>query len=235
MHSLSPRQSRSPSSPRSARWPAHLAAAVAAIAVALALTSCASAAPTPSPSTSAYRGSELKRPIVLSRAAQDAVFRSSAGGTQTLGKLQAGHLMLVYFGYTHCPDVCPTTMADLGQALRHVPTIVQANTQVVFVTADPDRDSPSVMHAWLANFDPGLSRRFIGLTAGVKQIDTVADSLGVPLEPPVKEKNGSITVTHGAQTLAFLHGRASVVWLAGTPVADYATDIATLVTQARAR
>ena len=66
--------------------------------------------------------------------------------------------MLVYFGYTHCPDVCPTTMADLGTALRQLPAQIQQATQVVFVTSDPARDTAPVLRAWLANFDAGLAR-----------------------------------------------------------------------------
>jgi protein SCO1/2 len=95
----------------------------------------------------------------------------------------------------------------------------------VFITSDPARDTPSAMKAWLANFDPGLPRPFVGLTASLKQIDTVATSVGVPLAPPVKEADGSISVEHGAHTLAFVNDKASVLWLAGTTVASYAHDI----------
>ncbi len=141
---------------------------------------------------------------------------------------------MLYFGYTHCPDVCPTTMADLGLALRQLPVQVQEHTQVVFVTSDPGRDTPAVMKTWLANFDPGLVRPFVGLTASIKQIDAVATSVGVPLEPPVKEADGTISVEHGAQTLAFVAGKASVLWLAGTTSAQYAHDITRLTEQAAA-
>jgi protein SCO1/2 len=177
------------------------------------------------PAAGAIRGDTLSTPVVLSAAARDAVFRTSTGGTTTLGDLQKNRLMLLYFGYTHCPDVCPTTMADLGQALRGEPALIQARTQVVFVTSDPVRDTPDVMKTWLANFDPGVLLKFVGLTATPKQIDSVATSVGVPLEPPVKEPNGTYSVEHGAQTLAFVNDKASVLWLAGTSVADYAHDI----------
>ena len=176
----------------------------------------------------AIRGDTLSQPVVLTAAARDAVFQTSTGGTTTLGELQKNHLMLLYFGYTHCPDVCPTTMADLGQALRQESNLIQARTQVVFVTSDPDRDTPDVMKAWLANFDPGLLLKFVGLTAPIKQIDSVATSVGVPLEPPVKESDGTFSVEHGAQTLAFVNDKASVLWLAGTTVPDYAHDITAL-------
>ncbi|WP_375498386.1 SCO family protein [uncultured Jatrophihabitans sp.] len=179
-------------------------------------------------SAGGIRGDELSQPVVLDAAAKNAVFQSTAGGTTTLGALQKGGLMLLYFGYTHCPDVCPTTMADIGLALKKVPAQTQARTQVVFVTSDPARDTTSVEKQWLANFDSGLTRPFVGLTASLSEIDAVAKSVGVPLSPPVKEPDGSITVEHGAQTLAFTADKAHVVWLAGTSQGDYAHDIAAL-------
>jgi protein SCO1/2 len=201
-----------------------------AVATAALVTSCGSAtgSPAQSPSASAFRGDQPSRPIPLPAFALHDTFRTSTGATTTLAALQRHRLMLVYFGYTHCPDVCPTTMADLGVALRQLPTIVQARTQVVFITSDPQRDTPDVMKAWLAHFDPSLSNPFIGLTASSMQIDAVAKSVGVPIGPPVRLRNGSIVVQHGAQTLAFVDGRARVLWLAGTQPADYAHDIATL-------
>lgn len=175
------------------------------------------------------RGTKLPRPVTLSESALSATFQSSAGGTTTLRDLQRGHLMLVYFGYTHCPDVCPTTMADLAQALQELPAPVSARTQVVTITSDPVRDTAPVLARWLSNFDAGLPLHFVGLSASLKQIDTIAASVGVPLEPPVTNPDGSVSVQHGAQTLAFVDGKASVLWLAGTTPADYGNDIAQLV------
>lgn len=197
------------------------------------MTACSAGAGGASPhaSTTALRGDQLPKPITLTAAAASATFHTTAGGTTSLSRLQSGKLLLLYFGYTHCPDVCPTTMADLGQALRQLPSITQAHTQVVFVTSDPARDSTAVMKTWLANFDAGLVMPFIGLTSNLRQIDTVATSVGVPLQPPVTEPNGTISVEHGAQTLAFVNGKARVLWLAGTSVGDYAHDISTLVNQ----
>ena len=186
-----------------------------------------------SASGAGLRGAQLPTPVTLDAAASAAVFRSSDGGTTTLGALQRGKLMLLYFGYTNCPDVCPTTMADLGTALRGMSSLVQAHTQVVFVTSDPARDTTARMKTWLANFDGGLVLPFVGLTASLEQIDSVADSVGVPLSPPVVEKNGSVSVEHGAQTLAFVDGKAPIMWLAGTTSDDYAHDITQLVSQVK--
>ncbi|HTZ42832.1 MAG TPA: SCO family protein [Jatrophihabitans sp.] len=207
-------------------------------AAALALTACggsgkASSAPasvsSASRSASGYRGDQLGTPLVLTAADDAARFRTAGGGSTTLSALQQGKLMLLYFGYTHCPDVCPTTMADLGQALRQLPVQVQLHTQVVFVTSDPARDTPAVMKSWLGNFDAGLPVPFAGLTAPLSQTDRVATTLGVPLSPPVTAPDGTVTVQHGAQTMAFVGGKASLLWLAGTTVADYAHDITALL------
>ncbi len=168
---------------------------------------------------------------MLSTADQSAAFQDSSGGTTSLGKLQTTGLMLVYFGYTSCPDICPTTMADLGQALHKLPAKVQNETQVVFVTSDPTVDTPPVMQAWLEHFDDGVALPFVGLTATQDQIDSVGKSLGIPLAPPVTEPDGTISVEHGAQTLAFVNDEADLMWLADTSVSDYAHDIGKLATK----
>jgi protein SCO1/2 len=154
-------------------------------------------------------------------------FTDTANQQYDPASASTGLLTLVYFGYTNCPDVCPTTMADLGTALRSLPSDVSKNVQVVFVTSDPARDTPAVMSKWLANFDTGLPRPFIGLTNTIPVIDAYADKLGVPLEAPEKEKDGTISVTHGAQVIAFSPKThtADYVWLTGTTVKQYASDI----------
>lgn len=205
-------------------------------AVTLGLAGCSSSGPSgpaqvvqPSAASTGLRGAPVSPPTTLSPAARAEVFRSSAGGTTTLGALQRGRLMLLYFGYTNCPDICPTTMADLGQALRQLPPQAQAHTQVVFVTSDPARDTPAVLKQWLANFDDRLPLPFVGLTAATAQIDGLAKSVGVPLSPAVVGSDGTVSVEHGTQTLAFLDGRAPLTWLFGTKVGDYAHDIGRLV------
>ncbi len=137
--------------------------------------------------------------------------------------------MLLFFGYTHCPDVCPTTMADLGAALRASPADVQQAIRVVFVTSDPYRDKPAVLKSWLSNFDEGLPRRFLGLTASATQIRAAAASVGVPLEPSGRNPDGSTSYDHGTQVLAFRGGTSNVLWLAATKPQDYTHDLTTLV------
>ncbi len=112
-------------------------------------------------------------------------------GTATLGKPT-----LLYFGYTHCPDVCPTTLADIAQALQTVPAAVRQNSQVVFVTTDVKRDTPAVLKAYLSQFDPGLPNPFVGLTGSQAQIDAAQVAAHVTLA----EDDGQ---THSAQVLLY--------------------------------
>ncbi len=212
-----------------------VALAVGALFAVIALAGCSGPGPAGAPvsvqtTASRYHGTVLEPPERLTGKDLTSKFRSSQGGTTTLAALQRDHLMIVYFGYTHCPDVCPTTMADLGTALRTLPRTDQERVRVVFITSDPDRDTPAVMKAWLANFDSDLAP-FIGLTASNHQIDAVARSVGVPISPPVKHKNGTISVQHGAQSLPFVKGAAHLVWTGGTESRQYAADIRRLLDQ----
>lgn len=159
-------------------------------------------------------------------------FTDTAGQPYDLQQRAKGKLTLVYFGYTNCPDVCPTTMADLGTALRSLPAKVDKEVQVVFITSDPARDTPSKIKAWLAHFDSGVANPFVGLRTSVADVDAYGQKLGIALEPPVTEKDGTIEVTHGAQTLAFAPdtGKADYVFLPGATAQQYAHDIKHLVT-----
>jgi protein SCO1/2 len=90
------------------------------------------------------------------------------GQTRTDGDFR-GRWMLVYFGYTNCPDVCPTTLALLAEVLKQLGG--RANRIApIFITLDPARDTPKVLKQYLASFDP----RFIGLTGPNSHIASVA-------------------------------------------------------------
>ena len=84
------------------------------------------------------------------------------GAPFSLHERPAGEVTVVFFGYTHCPDVCPTTMADLAAARRQMPEHLRDNVVVAFVTEDPERDSPAVLRDWLDAMDS----EFVGLRGG---------------------------------------------------------------------
>lgn len=150
----------------------------------------------------------------------------TSGRAYDLQARTQGRLTLLYFGYTHCPDECPTTMADIAIALKQLAG-VRARTTVVFVTTDPARDSPAVLKKWLAHY-PGVG--FVGLTGPIKTIYAAADKVGVPLEVPKRKADGSYVVNHGTQVLAFgTDGKAHAVFTAQSSSDDYAHDLPLLL------
>ncbi|KLL09819.1 MULTISPECIES: SCO family protein [Protofrankia] len=174
------------------------------------------------PGAAGVRGVALQQPL----SKPDIRLTGTDGRPYDFRAATAGRLTLLFFGYTHCPDICPTTMADIAAALSTLPPADRAQVSVVFVTSDPQRDTPAALGSWLAQFDPS----FVGLTGPFETIAGYAEQLGVTLERPQRQPDGSVTVSHGTQVTAFSpNGTARVAYLAGTKVADYAHDIPLLI------
>jgi protein SCO1 len=136
-------------------------------------------------------------------------FRSATGGRPTL----------LFFGYTNCPDVCPTTMADVAIALRGLDAGLAEQVQVVFVTTDPAYDSPEVLGEYLGRFDADLPTRFIGLTGSQELIDQAQLSAGVPLAEDDGRQHSSLLLLYGPDD------RANVAFDAGNTARDIAEDL----------
>jgi protein SCO1/2 len=104
-----------------------------------------------------------------------------------------GKYMLIYFGYTYCPDVCPTTLAIMTAALKKMG---QTGSSIVpiFVTIDPARDTPDVMKSYLAAFDP----RFIGLTGTQEQITAAAKAYRIFYQKIPLEGGDGYTMNHSS-------------------------------------
>ena len=100
-----------------------------------------------------------------------------------------GEPILVFFGYTHCPDVCPTTLDSLSQMLKALGPDRKA--AALFITLDPSRDTPSVMKDYLSSFDP----RIVGLTGSQSAIDDVARAYRVYVKK-VPTGDGNYSVDH---------------------------------------
>lgn len=100
------------------------------------------------------------------------VLTDEAGRSFAFGQRTHAQPTLLFFGYTHCPDDCPTTMADIRLALLRVPSAVRSRTKVVFVTTDPARDSGARIKQWLSQFTVGLpAADWIGLRGTRGQLD----------------------------------------------------------------
>jgi protein SCO1/2 len=134
----------------------------------------------------------------------------------------AGRPTLLFFGYTNCPDVCPTTMADIAVALRGLEPAVVERLQVVFVTTDPATDTPGVLGEYLGRFDADLPLRFTGLTGDQATIDQAQLSTGVPLAEENGRLHSSLLLLYGADD------EAHVAFDAGNTSRDIATDLRTV-------
>ncbi|MGA4507361.1 SCO family protein [Propionibacteriaceae bacterium G1746] len=137
-------------------------------------------------------------------------------------------VVLLFFGYTNCPDICPGILADLASARQRAGDDVAKQTTVVLVSTDPPRDTPAVMKAYLERIDPG----FIGLTGDLEAIKAAGMTLGITMEQTSQLPSGGYEITHGTQVYGFGKDRtAQVLWSQGTSIGDYKADIANLVTK----
>jgi len=104
-----------------------------------------------------------------------------------------GHPSLVFFGYTHCPDICPTTLFELSEVL-HALGPDAAKTEAFFISVDPDRDTPAVMKDYLSSFDPHLR----GITGNDQAIEAVEKEYRVYAKKVPTGKDGDYSMDHSA-------------------------------------
>jgi protein SCO1 len=143
----------------------------------------------------------------------------TAGASFDFKATTSGRPTLLFFGYTDCPDICPTTMADVAVALRGLDAAVVEDLQVVFVTTDPATDTPEVLGEYLARFDADLPTRFIGLTGDQAAIDQAQLSTGVPLAEDSGRLHSSLLLLYGTDD------EAHVAFDAGNTSRDIASDL----------
>lgn len=133
---------------------------------------------------------------------------------------------LVFFGYTHCPDVCLGVLSEVATALSRMPDAARDQVQMLYVTTDPARDTPEVMGSYLAHIDSS----FIGLTGTPSTIRAVADQVGVDILGTNRLPDGGYEVAHTAQLTGFDKEHRGVVrWTPSTPIGDLTQDVELLV------
>ena len=120
-----------------------------------------------------------------------------SGQQRTLADFK-GKVTVVFFGYTQCPDVCPTTMADLAQVKKSLGADGD-KLQAVFVTIDPERDTPEILKAYMGSFDPS----FVALRGTLEQTAAVAKSFKVFYAKVPGKTEGSYTMDHTAGSYVF--------------------------------
>ncbi len=139
-----------------------------------------------------------------------------------------GKLTLLFFGFTTCPDVCPVHMSALAAALAELPIDERLGVEVVFVTVDPERDTPDRIRAWLDGFSPD----FVGLRPTLEQANAVLAEMliGGASHVPREDGDGDYDVIHPAAVFAFSpDGPARVRYGFGTRHADWSHDLPILL------
>ncbi|MFW2339548.1 MAG: SCO family protein [Acidimicrobiia bacterium] len=140
-----------------------------------------------------------------------------------------GRLTLLYFGYTNCPDVCPVHLAQLAEVFDRLPE-VRRNAAVVFVTVDPDRDTPEALDSFVGSFND----EFVALTGTQNELEQAQLAAGVPIA--VREGEGeSYTMGHAGQVLVYSpNGKGYSVYPFGTRQSTWMHDLPILLDRVEA-
>ena len=136
-----------------------------------------------------YQGSLIDPPVP----AADFQLNNQHGDTFHLSE-QRGKVVLIFFGYTHCPDVCPVALSEFKQVKKQLGDLAD-QVEFVFITVDPERDTAEVLGQYLANFDP----TFIGLSGTPDELEPVYKSYGVYHEKTDTGSAAGYLVDHTAR------------------------------------
>ncbi|RZI43500.1 SCO family protein [Herbaspirillum sp. HC18] len=129
--------------------------------------------------------------------ARDFAMPDYTGKMRTLADFK-GKAVVVFFGYTHCPDVCPTTMAEMANVMQQLGPLAD-RVQVLFVTVDPERDTPELLSQYVPAFDP----RFLGLVGDKAATEKMAKEFRVFYQKVPGKEPGSYTMDHTAGSYVF--------------------------------
>lgn len=138
---------------------------------------------------------------------------------------ERGHVVLIYFGYTHCPDVCPTTMSDWARARRALGDRA-SRVRFVFVSMDPDRDTPELAFKYAKQFDSS----FVGVTGTPEQLEALKQAWRIAAYPEGDVREKSYTVAHPAHTFVVdRQGRLRFLYRPGVTGEELARDLRRLL------
>lgn len=146
------------------------------------------------------------------------------GNPRTLHNYR-GRVAVVFFGFVHCPDVCPAELFKLGLVMKRLGSVSQ-RVQVLFITLDPQRDTGDILKSYVTAFDP----HFVGLTGTTAQIDRAATHFYV--EYARVGVGSDYTIDHSSSTFVLdARGRLRLLGTARTTVADYVHDLTALAAE----
>jgi protein SCO1/2 len=152
-------------------------------------------------------------------------------GNRLDSEAMRSHWTLLFFGFTQCPDVCPTTLATLAQARRKLSDLPpQQQPRVLLVSVDPERDDPERLRSYVRFFDP----EFLGATGTADQVAAAAAAFGVPYAK-VPLHGGDYTMDHGSGV--FVVGPSGLVAYSSGPqdATELASDYRKIVAYSRGR
>jgi len=156
--------------------------------------------------------------------ARDFSLTDHNGQARSLKDFQ-GKVVVVFFGFTQCPDVCPTSMAELAE-IRKMLGADGARLQGLFVTLDPERDTQTVLKAYMANFDPG----FLALRPELDKLPQLAKDFKIFYKKVEGKTPGSYTLDHSAGSYVFdPQGRVRLYSRYGTGATALAADVKLLI------
>jgi protein SCO1/2 len=158
------------------------------VALSAVLAGCDKLGLAPASSETAFRGVD----ITGADYARTLALPDVNGQPRTLGDFK-GKVTVVFFGYTQCPDVCPTTMAELAQVKKALGADGD-KLQAVFITIDPERDTPAILKSYMASFDPS----FVALRGTLEQTQATAKEFKVYFAKVPGKTEGSYTMDHSA-------------------------------------
>jgi protein SCO1 len=146
------------------------------------------------------------------------------GKTRTIADFK-GKVVVVFFGFAQCPDVCPTTMAELAEVKKMLGKDGD-KLQAVFITVDPERDTPEVLKAYMANFDPS----FLALRGTLQETTATAKHFKTYFKKVEGKTPGSYTMDHSAGSYVFdTQGRVRLYTRYGSGAAALLDDIKLLL------
>jgi protein SCO1/2 len=181
--------------------------------------------PAPAPQTQAASPYQATR-LPSSFRIPDTRLTGTDGRPYDLRARTAGRISMLFFGFTHCPDICPTTMADVSGAMKLLTPAERAKIQVVFISVDPARDTPRELKDFLGKFDPS----FAGLTGPLEEIHKAAAEAKISVSDPPAHSKGDYVVSHGSQILVFgPDGVGRLLFSYGTAAGPMAHDLKTLI------
>jgi protein SCO1 len=201
-----------------------------AVVVLLLISGCVSAPSGPTGQRNAdpagySGGSSLPEPYSM----PEVSLTDTSGRPYNLATTPSKPATLLFFGYTHCPDVCITVLSDVALALQRLTPADRDQIQFIFVTTDPARDKEKQIRRYLDRFNPS----FVGLTGPLPMIKRAATQVGVDIQGMEKLPSGGYEVGHSAQVIGFSRNSGVVLWTPGTPIAALKQDFALLVERSR--